>query len=163
MQMLSTMELKMILLLQMMMMMIMMMVAAVVVTIFQLGIEGGVPMRGEIFAQLMKQCNQNPSQDSKEKAWGLMMLCFLHFPPGEAMENTVQTFIRDYCPVSTRDLLIKQCHKSAYATPSPALMRLALLPPHVASDCISLRRYDQPALAPPAVSMIPSLLKQNGF
>jgi hypothetical protein len=129
--MLTTMKLMMMLQLQMMMttIIVMVMAAAVVVTIFQLGIEGGVPMRVEIFAQLMKQCNQNPSQDSKEKAWGLMMLCFLHFPPGEAMENTVQTFIRDYCPVATRDMLIKQCHKSACASPSPASMRLRLLPP----------------------------------
>jgi hypothetical protein len=70
-------------------------------------------MRAEIFAQLMKQCNQNPDPHSAEKAWGLMMLCFLHFPPGEVIENTVQTFIRDHCPTATRDLMIKQCHKSA--------------------------------------------------
>ena len=93
---------------------------SVVVTIFQLGIEGGAPMRAEIFAQLMKQCNQNPSPDSAQKAWGLMMLCFLHFPPGESIENIVQTFIRDHCPVSSRDLMIKQCHKSAYGIPSLA-------------------------------------------
>lgn len=41
-----------------------------------------------------------------------MILCFLHFPPGESIQNIVQTFIRDHCPVLSRDLMIKQCHKS---------------------------------------------------
>jgi hypothetical protein len=80
---------------------------------FQLGIEGGAQIRAEIFMQLIKQCNQNPSPQSAEKAWGLMMLCFLHFSPGETIENIVQTFIRDHCPSAIRDLMIKQCHKSA--------------------------------------------------
>jgi hypothetical protein len=107
------------------------------IKVLQVGIEGGAHMRAEIFAQLMKQCNQNPNPQNCEKVWGLMMLCLLHFPPGEAMENIVQTFIRDHLgPSRSKDALIKQCHQSAYS---------------------------DPALAPPAVDMIPSLLKQNGF
>jgi myosin-7 len=93
-------------------------------------------MRAEIFAQLMKQCNQNPNPESLDKAWELMMLCLLHFAPGETIESFVQIFIRDYCPGRVRDAMVKQCHQSVYSSR---------------------------AQAPPAVNMISSLLKQNGF
>jgi ABC-type oligopeptide transport system ATPase subunit len=106
------------------------------VKVLQLGIDGNDQMRAEIFAQLMKQCNQNPNPESLDKAWELAMLCLLHFAPGETIENFVQVFIRDNCPGRVKDAMVKQCHQSVYSSR---------------------------AQAPPAVNMISSLLKQNGF
>jgi len=58
------------------------------VKVLQLGIDGNDQMRAEIFAQLMKQCNQNPNPESLDKAWELAMLCLLHFPPEKLLKTS---------------------------------------------------------------------------
>jgi hypothetical protein len=56
------------------------------VKVLQLGIDGDDQMRAKVFAQLMKQCNQNPNPESLDKAWELVKLCLLHFAPGETIK-----------------------------------------------------------------------------
>ena len=106
------------------------------INVLCLGIEGDSWIRAEIYAQLMKQLTQNPNNYIQDKVWGLMMLCLLHFNPGEGMENYLQIFIRDYCDDRWKDTLIRQCHVIA---------------------------YENPATQPPPVHMLQSLLTKNGF
>ena len=106
------------------------------VRLIEIGIEAHDWLRGEIYAQLMKQLVNNNNGFKKDKVWELMMLCLLHFGPGEGMENFVQIFIRENADDRLKDSLIRQCHISAYE--------------------------DGPGAAPP-VAMLSSMLRQHGF
>ncbi len=106
------------------------------IKVLSLGIEGDDWMRAEIYAQIMKQLTSNPDPYKKTKCWELMMLCLLHFSPGEGMENFVQIFIRDYGDGRFNDAMIRQCHVIA---------------------------YEDNAGATPPVEMLRSMLQRNGF
>ena len=107
------------------------------ISILEIGLEGSGWLKAEIFAQLMKQLCENPGGGfSKDKVWKLIMLCLLHFSPGDSMENFVQIFIRDNAPERHKDALIRQCHVIA---------------------------YEQAAACVPPVSMMESMLRKAGF
>jgi len=106
------------------------------VSVLEFGLNGDAWLKAEIYAQLMKQLSENPNDDySKGKVWKLLMLCLLHFSPGDSMENFVQIFIRDYCPERQKDTMIRQCHVIA---------------------------YEEDAKAPPPVNMMESMLRTAG-
>jgi hypothetical protein len=53
-----------------------------------------LPIRDEIYCQLMKQLSNNPLPESKRKGWNLMQLCLDTFPPGPEFENYLEFFLR---------------------------------------------------------------------
>eukprot|EP00968_Pinguiococcus_pyrenoidosus_P019505 scaffold2120_cov259-Pinguiococcus_pyrenoidosus.AAC.11 len=81
--------------------------------IIQDGMESDI-IRAEIFAQIMKQLSENPSAKSADRYWVLLMMCLLHFSPGQSLENYVHIFIRNHAPENYKDALKQQCHKAAY-------------------------------------------------
>lgn len=109
---------------------------AAAIKVLEVGMQGEEWVRGEIYAQLMKQLCENPNAYSRDKAWELMMLCLLHFSPGDGMENFVQIFIREKAPVRVKDGMVRQCHVIV---------------------------YEEQAGAVPGVHMLTSMLKQHGF
>ena len=78
------------------------------------GLDGDDWVRAEIYACLMKQITQNPNAYSRNKAWELMLLCLLHFSPGDGIENFLQIFIRENGESRFKDLMVRQCHVIAY-------------------------------------------------
>lgn len=52
-------------------------------------------LRDEIFVQLAKQLNGNPSSASAERGWVLFHLALSSFPPSEELENHLELFLRD--------------------------------------------------------------------
>jgi len=54
-----------------------------------------VDLRDEVFLQLIKQLNGNPSIASMERGWVLLHLALCTFPPSEDLENHVELFLRD--------------------------------------------------------------------
>ena len=67
-----------------------------------------VPLRLEIYCQIMKQLSSNPDPASEKKGWLLLMLCLCTFPPGPSLEYHLQVFIRDRIGSSTSDEARKQ-------------------------------------------------------
>ena len=79
-----------------------------------LGIEQPA-IRTEIFVQLMKQLRNNPDARCEARAWQLLMLCLLSFPPDIDLVNFVLMFIRENAQPHNGEALTRQCH--AITTP----------------------------------------------
>jgi len=61
--------------------------------ILQVGL--AVPeLRDEIFLQIMKQLNENPSGDSQQRGWLLFDVALQTFPPSEDFENFLELWLR---------------------------------------------------------------------
>mmetsp|Transcript_12096 Transcript_12096/g.21961 ORF Transcript_12096/g.21961 Transcript_12096/m.21961 type:complete len:1369 (-) Transcript_12096:1170-5276(-) len=106
------------------------------VKVIEEGLRGDDWLRAEIYAQLMKQLSENGNSYIKSKYWELMMLCLLHFSPGDGIENFVQIFIRENGDQRFKDAMVRQCHVIAYEDSAPA---------------------------PPQAHMLQSMLRKNGF
>jgi hypothetical protein len=89
-----------------------------------LGIEQPA-IRTEIYVQLMKQLRNNPDARCEARAWQLLMLCLLTFPPDDDLVNFVLMFLRENAQPQHGNALTLQCHaitiKSVTALPSSAM------------------------------------------
>ena len=89
-----------------------------------LGIEQPA-IRTEIFVQLMKQLRNNPDARCEARAWQLLMLCLLSFPPDIDLVNFVLMFIRENAQPHNGEALTRQCHaitlSSVTTLPSSAI------------------------------------------
>eukprot|EP01029_Cantina_marsupialis_P024254 TRINITY_DN6186_c0_g1_i1.p1 TRINITY_DN6186_c0_g1~~TRINITY_DN6186_c0_g1_i1.p1 ORF type:complete len:592 (+),score=169.48 TRINITY_DN6186_c0_g1_i1:1317-3092(+) len=71
-------------------------------------------LRIEIFAQLMKQLSYNPSPESEQIGWNLLMLCLMTFPVPSEFENHVERFLR----AGFKQQLLIQLHRIAWTGPT---------------------------------------------
>jgi hypothetical protein len=76
-------------------------------------------MREELYCQFVKQLTKNPSADSVSKGWELMHLCLDSFPPGEALENYLECWLRSNAPDSK--LTIGKLYKAVTEGNDPIL------------------------------------------
>jgi len=53
-----------------------------------------VPLRDEIYAQMIKQLTQNPDSQSAFKGWSAMAVCLEAFPPNPEFENYFEVWLR---------------------------------------------------------------------
>eukprot|EP00975_Prorocentrum_lima_P020700 4356795-Prorocentrum_lima.AAC.1 len=60
--------------------------------ILQKGLEN-IPLRNEIYCQVMKQLSSNPKPESIAKGWQMMCMCVSTFPPTIDFENYLLNFI----------------------------------------------------------------------
>eukprot|EP00475_Leptophrys_vorax_P039956 TRINITY_DN7329_c0_g1_i1.p1 TRINITY_DN7329_c0_g1~~TRINITY_DN7329_c0_g1_i1.p1 ORF type:complete len:440 (+),score=153.02 TRINITY_DN7329_c0_g1_i1:158-1477(+) len=76
-------------------------------------------VREEIYCQLVKQLTKNPSESSIEKGWNMLHICLDSFPPGEALENYLQCWIRSNAPEPNKTL--QKMHKTMTQGNDPVL------------------------------------------
>ncbi len=122
--------------------------------IVQTGLESE-SLRGEVYAQLMKQLSENPNAASSGlRLWTLMAICLQFFPAGETLDYYIHCFVRAHAPARLRDALVAVAHSSAYLLEgSPGAQQSA-----------QQRRGSMraPPIAPTA-DQIPKLLEQAGI
>jgi len=53
-------------------------------------------LRTEVLCQLIKQTTANPSQESTQRGWELIVLCLATFPPPSDFENYAECFLRNF-------------------------------------------------------------------
>ena len=51
-------------------------------------------LRTEVFCQLIKQVTANPSTESAQRGWELIVLCLSTFPPSSDFENYLEMYLR---------------------------------------------------------------------
>ena len=51
-------------------------------------------LRTEIYAQLLKHATENPVPVSLQRAWDLLLLCLMSFPPAPSFENYLNMWLR---------------------------------------------------------------------
>ncbi|CAM9589718.1 unnamed protein product [Chrysoparadoxa australica] len=71
-------------------------------------------LRGELYAQVMKQLNGNSSEQSRNRAWEVLMLMLGCFPPPDDMLNFVLVFVEDNAAADQREKLKLAVHMSHY-------------------------------------------------
>lgn len=49
-----------------------------------------------MFCQIIKQLTANPSNDSVQRGWELMVLCLSTFPPPSDFENYCEMYLRSF-------------------------------------------------------------------
>jgi len=62
-------------------------------------------IRDEIYFQIIKQLNNNPSPESRQKGWKMMDYCLQSFPPSVEFENFLEVWLRKQNRVELRGLL----------------------------------------------------------
>nr|GAT57728.1 Rho GTPase-activating protein 39 isoform 2 [Mycena chlorophos] len=70
-------------------------------------------LRDEIYCQLMKQLNSNPSAESVFKGWQLLCVLLITFPPSKNFETYLCSFIQQHTTKSEGrvDIMAKYCLK----------------------------------------------------
>ncbi|KAJ1454312.1 hypothetical protein M885DRAFT_522164 [Pelagophyceae sp. CCMP2097] len=63
----------------------------------------------------MKQLTSNPSDESSQKGWTLLMMCLLTFPPEAELENYVHIYIRKFAPSNQRSTFTAKAQEAASA------------------------------------------------
>lgn len=76
-------------------------------------------LHDEIYCQLMKQTRKNPSSESTELGWQLMLICLVSFPPSRQLLPFMFNYIATSIPIVVENaakfvyLSLKLCLKSA--------------------------------------------------
>jgi len=78
-----------------------------------------VPLRDEIYLQIIKQLTDNPNMESARKGWDLMGLCLTTFPPGPDFENFLEVYLRKHSQPAVKYVgaLHKIIYEGAVAAP----------------------------------------------
>jgi hypothetical protein len=107
-------------------------------------------LRDEVYCQIIKQLNDNPSPQSVTKGWNLMLICLHTFPPNGPFENFLEMYIRSNAPEPQMKYVYK-LHTTLYGgakrvAPEPAELPgiLAYEPP------VDEKKAPPPAAAPAA-------------
>jgi len=113
-------------------------------------------LRAEFYVQLMKQLVDNPSQDSVQKGWEILVFMLSSFPPPKSVENFVALFIRDHAPSDTQQKFSHALHASIYGGARTKSITLPEFPTilskfyeqeisakYGADDYVSVRRADR--------------------
>jgi hypothetical protein len=61
--------------------------------ILQRGLDSDADIRDEIYAQLIKQMNDNPHQEYAERLWELLNYCCCVFPPSSDLAKYLQSYL----------------------------------------------------------------------
>jgi hypothetical protein len=71
-----------------------------------------IPMRNEIFVQIIKQIRENPNEPAVERLWLTLLACIEHFPPSQEFESFLEFFLTEelnLCSNSKISELISSC------------------------------------------------------
>ena len=71
-------------------------------------------LRAELYVQVMKQLQENPSFASETKGWELMSLLLSVFPPPPSVENVLSMFLREHCDADKREKYTQSLHMIIY-------------------------------------------------
>lgn len=75
-------------------------------------------LRGELYAQLVKQLSGNSSTESQTKLWQLLHLMLTHFPPAPEFENYLEAFLRAQGPAHHN--AVQMLHEIQFRGPKAA-------------------------------------------
>ena len=70
-------------------------------------------LRDEIYLQLMKQLEKNPSSTSRHRGWKLMEICLKKFPPSDELENFLDYFCRQRSRIKQVKLMYRRIYLGA--------------------------------------------------
>lgn len=140
------------------------------------------PLRDEIFCQLCKQVTENPTQESTEAGWKLIVLCSASFPPTRSFESFLTAFfVKNYNGKGLVDklapyayFLLEQTVKSGPLTPPLTLgtvdnFMVTSVPPYLVAFGGTLEymlklqhERGDPAEVPYMLSKLTELITKNG-
>ena len=129
-------------------------------------------VRTEVYCQIIKQLTQNPSSQSEQKGYELLVLCLYTFPPPPDFENYCEMYLRS---LPNKDKYVNQLHDTLYqperrTAPSEAefsaILRNADNPNRAMSFASSASSAAtspafQPSAPKPYATVVPSFATQN--
>ncbi|EQC36197.1 hypothetical protein, variant [Saprolegnia diclina VS20] len=68
-------------------------------------------LRAEVYAQILKQLTDVPSDSLRDKAWALLIVALAHVPPPPVQESYVAMFIQAHAPSAWVDHLFLMLHQ----------------------------------------------------
>ncbi|GMH64517.1 hypothetical protein TrLO_g13461 [Triparma laevis f. longispina] len=90
-------------------------------------------LRAELYVQVMKQLQENPSFASETKGWELMSLLLSVFPPPPSVENVLSMFLREHCSSDKQEKYTQSLHMIIYGGARRKAMSMSEIPHMVAN------------------------------
>ena len=76
-------------------------------------------LRDEVYVQVMKQLTGNRSPASAQRAWNMLALCLLTFPPSPSLDYFVELFVRSRAAEHETPGLLDKLHTSVFTGERP--------------------------------------------